>query len=404
MRRILAHGLRRGRRCEDGAAMRDAFLLDPDVIFLNHGSYGACPKPVFAARQRWELEMERNPVEFLGRRSAVLLAQARQRLGAHLGADGGDLVFLPNATHGVNTVARSLRLQPGDEVLTTDHEYGACIAAWEFVCRRRGASVRRVEVPLPYEASTWAARLLDAASPRTRIIFASHISSTTALIFPVQALCAAARERGITTVIDGAHAPGQIELDLGAVGADFYAGNCHKWLCAPKGAAFLHARRERQAELDAAVVSWGYVAGSAGDTGFDAYTGRTPFERRLQWQGTRDISAFLAVPAAIDFQLAHDWPAQRLRCHELACALQRRVLARNGMVPIAPDAAFAQMVAIPVRAGDAEALRARLFDRHRIEVPVTRHGGRTFVRVSVQAYNGEAELAALERALAEAGA
>ena len=383
--------------------MRDAFLLDPDIVFLNHGSFGACPKPVFEAYQRWQLDLERNPVAFLGRRSAALLAAARQRLGAFLGARGEDLVFLPNATHGVNTVARSLNLQPGDEVLATDHEYGACDATWEFVCRQRGASYRRVTVPLPFEAAGWAQRLLDAATPRTRVVFTSHVTSTTALTFPVQALCEAARRRGITTLIDGAHAPGQMALDLAAVGADFYTGNCHKWLCAPKGAAFLHARPERQAELDAGAVSWGYVAGSGGHTGFDAYTGRTPFERRLQWQGTRDLAAFLAVPAAIEFQQAHDWPAWQRRCHDLACDLQRRVLARNGLAPIAPDAAFGQMVPIPVRTGDAEALRTWLFSRHRIEVPVTQHAGRSFVRVSVQAYNTEADLAALQSALAEAG-
>lgn len=383
--------------------MRDRFLLDPDTVFLNHGSYGACPRPVFDAWQGWQREMERNPVEFLGRRSAALLAAARERLGALLGVPGADLVFVPNATHGVNTVARSLRLQPGDEVLTTDHEYGACDATWDFVCRRRGAVYRRVEVPLPYDANGFVDRLLEAATPRTRVVFASHIASTTALIFPVQALCAAARARGLTTVIDGAHAPGQIELDLGAIGADFYTGNCHKWLCAPKGAAFLHARPGRQQELDALVVSWGYVATEGGHTGFDAYAGRSPFERRLQWQGTRDLSALLAVPAAIDFQRAHDWPAQRRRCHAMACALQRRVLARNGLAPIAPDGAFAQMVAIPVRSMDAEALRQRLFEQHRIEVPVTRHGGRCFVRVSVQAYNTDADLDAIEAALRQAG-
>jgi len=382
--------------------MRDAFLLDPDIVFLNHGSYGACPKTVFDAYQRWQRELERNPVEFLGRRSAGLLAAARQRLGHFLGVPGDDLVFLPNATHGVNTVARSLALQPGDEVLTTDHEYGACDAAWEFVCRQRGASVRRVPVPLPFDADAFVPRLLDAATPRTRVVFASHVTSTTALVFPVQALCEGARRHGLTTLIDGAHAPGQIALDLAAVGADFYVGNCHKWLCAPKGSAFLHARPERQAELDAGAVSWGYVAGSAGHTGFDAYTGRTPFERRLQWQGTRDLAAFLAVPAAIDFQQVHDWPARQRRCHDLACALQRRVLARNGLAPIAADAAFAQMVPIPVRTDDGAALREWLFSHHRIEVPVTQHAGASFVRVSVQAYNDEADLATLARALAAA--
>ena len=383
--------------------MRDAFLLDPDIAFLNHGSFGACPREVFAAYQAWQLALERNPVEFLGRRSAELLADARRRLGLYLGARAEDLVFVANATTGVNIVARSLVLRPGDEVLGTDHEYGACDAAWEFVCAQHGASYRRVTVPLPFERERWATRLLDAATPRTRLIFASHISSTTALVFPVAELCAAARSRGIATLIDGAHAPGQVALDLDALGADFYTGNCHKWLCAPKGAAFLHARPERQAELDATVVSWGYAAGSAGHTGFEAYTGRTPFERRLQWQGTRDIAAFLAVPAAIDFQERHDWPAWRARCHELACATRRRVDARNGLGSIAPDADFAQMVPIGVTTEDAEGLRRWLFAQHRIEVPVTRHGARCFVRLSVQAYNTQAELDRLVGALQAAG-
>jgi isopenicillin-N epimerase len=387
-------------------AMRDAFLLDPETVFLNHGSFGACPAEVFAAYQGWQRELERNPVEFLGRRSAGLLLHARERLAAHLGASAQDLVFVPNATTGVNIVARSLALRPGDEVLATDHEYGACDATWRFVCARAGASYRHVEIPLPFDAEGFAERLLAAATPRTRLIFASHISSTTALTFPVARLCAAARERGIASLIDGAHAPGQIALDLEAMGADYYTGNCHKWLCAPKGAGFLHVRPERQAALDATVVSWGYLAaesGAGGHSGFDAYTGRTLLERRLQWQGTRDIAAFLAVPAAIDFQQRHDWPAWRERCHALACATLHRALARNGLQPASADDAFGQMVAIPVRSADPEGLRRWLYERHRIEVPVTQHGDATFVRVSVQAYNTEADLAALEDALAEAG-
>jgi len=205
--------------------MRELFLLDPDVIFLNHGSFGACPKPVFAELQRWQLAMERNPVEFLGRRSAALLRAARQRLATYLDAALDDLVFVPNATTGVNTVARSLQLQPGDEVLTTDHEYGACDATWRLVCERAGAHYRRVQIPLPFDAKSFVARLMAAVTPRTRLIFLSHITSNTALIFPVAALCAAARERGIATLVDGAHAPGQIDLSLNAVGADFYTGN-----------------------------------------------------------------------------------------------------------------------------------------------------------------------------------
>jgi isopenicillin-N epimerase len=388
--------------------MRDAFLLDPDIVFLNHGSFGACPAEVFETYQRWQRELERNPVEFLGRRSAGLLRSARERLAGLLGASAADLVFVPNATTGVNTVARSLQLRPGDEVLATDHEYGACDATWQRVCQDAGAHYRRVAIPLPFDELAWAAQIMNAAGPRTRLIFASHVTSTTALIFPVAALCAQARQRGIATLIDGAHAPGHVTVDLSAMGADFYTGNCHKWLCAPKGSAFLHVRPERQAAIDATVVSWGYVAEGAqgaggGHTGFDAYTGITRLERRLQWQGTRDIAAYLAVTAAIDFQARHDWPAWRARCHALACETLHRMRARNGLPPAGPDTAYGQMVTLPVGATDAEGLRRWLFEHHRIEVPVTRHEGAVFVRLSVQAYNTQTDLDALVQALAEAG-
>ncbi len=372
--------------------MREHFLLDPDTVFLNHGSFGATPAPVLAAQQQWQREMERNPVQFLGRRSADLLASARARLAAYLGARSEDLVFVPNATTGVNTVARSLALQPGDEILTTDHEYGACDATWEFVCRHTGAQVRRVPVPLPFEPQAWAPRLLAAVGPRTRLIFTSHVTSTTALVFDVAALCAGARALGVRTLIDGAHAPGLVPLHLQSLGADFYTGNCHKWMCAPKGSGFLHVQPEHQPDIDAPVVSWGYVADSAGHTGFDAYTGHTVLERRLQWQGTRDLAAFLSVPAAMDFQAQYGWPQHSARCRDMALATLQTACAHSGLAALAPDAAYTQMVPIPVRTRDAEGLRRQLFDEHRIEVPVTQHGEHTFVRVSVQAYNTQAEL------------
>lgn len=367
--------------------MRDQFLLDPDTVFLNHGSFGACPRAVIDAQQHWQLQMERNPVEFLGRRSAPLLAQARAALAAALGAQPGHLVFVPNATTGVNMVAASWPLAPGDEVLTTDLEYGACDAAWQHHCTRQGVHYRRVEIPLPYRAGEVVQRLMAAVTPRTRLIFASHVTSATALILPVAALCAAARERGIVTLIDGAHAPGQLPLDIDAVGADVYVGNCHKWLCGPKGTAFLQARPEHHDRLDASVRSWGYVEGTAGEPAYDAYLGHTTFERRLQWQGTRDLAAWLAVPAAIDFQARHDWPAVRARCHDLAQQALHALTRRHGLAPIADEADWAQMVAIPVPAQDPQALQRRLYDEHRIEIPVTRHAGRVFVRLSVQGYN-----------------
>ena len=377
------------------------FLLDPDLIFLNHGSFGACPAQLMQSYQRWQMEMERNPVEFLGRRSADLLAQSRAVLAKALGADAGNLIYLPNATTGVNTVARSLRLQPGDEILTSDHEYGACDNTWEFVCQHTGARYVPVEIPLPFKAEEFVQRLWAGVTPRTRVIFLSHLSSTTALIFPLTELCRRAREAGILTLIDGAHVPGHLPLNLNALGADFYTGNCHKWLCAPKGAAFLHVRPEHHALVDAGVVSWGYSATITGHTGFDAYTGSTLLERRLQWQGTRDIAAFLTVPAAIAFQAEHDWDRVRQNCHAMAAQTLHRIYAITALPPICADTDFGQMVAIPVPPMDAQRLKDTLLERYRIEIPVTSHKGALFIRLSVQAYNTQQDLDALVDAVRE---
>jgi len=379
--------------------MRDQFLLDPDLVFLNHGSFGACPREVLEVQRHWQLEMERNPVEFLGRRSAELLFQARAAFAAALGGRADELVFVPNATTGVNVVARSFPLQPGDEVLTTDLEYGACDAAWQRACAQAGAFYRRIALPLPFDRYQVAKRLLSAASEKTKLIYFSHVTSTTALILPAAQICAAARERGIATFIDGAHAPGQIPVDLDAINADFYVGNCHKWLCAPKGSAFLHARTAHHALLDANVISWGYAEGTGGHSGFDAYLGTSLFERRMQWQGTRDLSAWLSVPAALDFQKKHDWPAVQGRCHELARSALEVLTRRFATHPIAGDEDWAQMVAIPVAAQDPELLRRRLYAENRIEIPVTSHGEQVFVRLSVQGYN---TLQDIERLLAAA--
>ncbi len=386
--------------------MRELFQLDPQLIFLNHGSFGACPRAVTLA------QMEANPVAFLSRRSGVLLQQARAALGIYLGADPDDLAFIPNATTGVNIVARSLQLQPGDEILATDHEYGACDATFRFACERTGAAYKRVEIPLPFDAEGFTDRLMAAVTPRTRLIFLSHITSATALIFPVERVCAAARAQGILTLVDGAHAPGQINLNLTEIGADFYTGNGHKWMCGPKGSAFLHARREHHDLLHAPVVSWGYVAealdaatpGLADHSAqasprltaaFDAYAGIGALQRRLQWQGTRDVSAWLALPSAMAFQAEHDWDCVRQRSHRMAVETMHALCKRFDWAPIASDGDWGQMAAIPVPHQDAAGLQRRLFEESRIEVPVTQHQGQCFVRVSVQGYVTEADLQAL---------
>jgi isopenicillin-N epimerase len=369
------------------APLKSLFLLDESVTYLNHGSFGASPRPVFEAYQRWQLELERQPVLFLDRRAESLLGDSRKRLGAYLGASADDLVYFPNPTTAINMVARSLAsqhtgfLRPGDEILGTDHEYGAMDRTWRFVCQRTGVRYVRQPISLPVTTQDeFVERFWAGVNQRTRVIFISHITSPTALIFPVAEICRRARQAGLLTIVDGAHAPGQIDLDLSEVGADFYTGTCHKWLCAPKGSAFLYAKREVQGWLDPLVVSWGWQSERPGPSRFiDCH----------QWQGTRDISAFLSVPAAIDFQAQHGWPRVRQECHELLQDARRRIEELTGLPGICPDSPewYAQMAAFPLPPCDESALQRRLYGEHRIEAPIIEWKGRQFVRVSIQGYN-----------------
>ena len=375
------------------SALRELFLLQPGLTFLNHGTFGACPRPVFEAYQRWQVELERQPVEFLGRRSADLLAEARAKLAAYVGAAAGEVVYFPNPTTAINMVVRSLELRPGDEILTTDHEYGAMDRTWRFVSDKIGARYIHRPVPMPvtthaeFVETFWAG-----VTGRTRIIFISHLTSPTALILPVQAICRRAREAGILTIVDGAHAPGQIPLNLSELGADLYTGACHKWLCAPKGSAFLYARREVQAQLDPLVVSWGWESDAPSGSQFVDYH---------QWQGTRDIAAFLATPAAIQFQAEHHWEAVRAGCHALAREARRQINELTGLPALCPDSSewFSQMAAVRLPPVDVETLKTRLYDDYRVEVPVFKWNDQPILRFSFQGYNSAADVEALVRAL-----
>ena len=376
-----------------GADLRAQFLLQEDVVFLNHGSFGACPRKVFEAYQRWQTDLEREPVEFLGRRAAGLLAGARAVLARYVGAGRDDLVFVTNATTAMNIVAHSVPLEPGDEVLSTDHEYGAIDRMWRFVCGRRGATYVRAEVPVPLRSPQEVVEAVwSRVTPRTRVLAVSHLTSPTAIVFPAAELVRRAREVGIVTVVDGAHAPGQIPLNVERLGADFYAGNCHKWMLAPKGAGFLHARPERQRLLDPLVVSWGWEAEKPGPSRFVDYH---------EWQGTRDLAAFLTVPDAIRFLEEQRWDEVRQGCHALLRRAREKVASLTGLPPLTPDSEdwYVQMAAFLLPPCTPEVLQRRLFDEFHVEVPVIPWNGRALLRVSTQGYNTADDLEALTTAL-----
>lgn len=374
------------------AELAALFQLDPEVAFLNHGSFGACPRPVFEAYQGWQRELEREPVLFLGRRLNGLLEEAREVLGDYVGASEQDLVFVPNATCGVNIVARSLELGPGDEVLGSDHEYGAVDRTWRFLSSQRGFAYTRQHVALPVATPEQIVEQLWAGvNEHTRVISISHITSPTALIFPVAEICQRARAAGILTIIDGAHAPGQIELDIRAIGADFYTGNCHKWLCAPKGSAFLYARPERQELLKPLVVSWGYESMTPSGSMFQDLFG---------WTGTHDPAAYLSVPAAIAFQREHDWPSVRQACHQLAAQAREQVAALTGLAPVCPDDSrlWAQMCILPIP-NQPRITVQDFWEYAKVEIPVTVWNEQQYARISVQGYTQPEHIERLLRAL-----
>jgi isopenicillin-N epimerase len=324
------------------------------------------------------------------------MAESRTALGKYLGTHADNLVYTQNVTISVNIVARSLNLGPGDEVLATDHEYGAMDRTWRFLAKERGFRYinQHIEMPLTTEAK-FIEDFWRGVTPRTRLIFLSHITSPTAIIFPVEEIIRRAREAGILTVIDGAHVAGQLPLHLDSLGADFYGGNLHKWLCAPKGAGFLYARPEVQHLLKPLVVSWGYESETPSSS---------TFVDHHEWWGTRDIAAFLAVPKAIEFQAENHWDEVRDSCHQLAAHAQKRICELTGLAPLHPQSGswFAQLAAAPLPADtDLPLLKQRLHDEYRIEVPVHNWNGYKLIRISVQGYNTKRDVDKLLNALAD---
>jgi len=394
----------------DWAAARRQIILDPTVTMLNTGSFGPLPEPVFARATELRRRLAAGPTDFYVRQAPPLLWEARERTAAFLGTTAPRLVFTSNVSAAINLVASGLRLNAPGEILMSDHEYGAMIWCWERAAQRQGLTIRTFPLPTmtsdPAEIVASAAR---AMTPRTRALFFSHVLSPTGLVLPAKELCAEARRRGIASVVDGAHAPVYVPLNVSDVNADFYTGNLHKWLLAPSGAGFLAIGPGNEDRLQPLHVSWGYFADkypisdsgqSVGPDARDAY-GSTPRTRFLEFEGTRDICPWLAVPAAIDFQTALGFDNVRARIAELG-AYTRKVIGDGVGLPLAtPPALGGAMTAFELPPGPtAPELRKELWAR-RVEIPVIERPTRLLVRVSHHFYTTEAEIDRLAEVLRE---
>jgi isopenicillin-N epimerase len=382
--------------------MKEHWLLDPNVTFLNHGSFGATPRAVLAVQAALREEMEREPVRFLAREIEPRLDAARAVLAEFIGAAPDDVAFVPNATAGVNAVVRSLDLDEHDELLVTTHEYNASRNALDFVAGLNTAKVVVAEIPFPIDSpDTVVARVLEKVTSRTRLLLIDHITSQTALVFPIERIVAELRARGIDTLVDGAHAPGMLPLDLRAMNVAFYTGNLHKWVCAPKGAAFLYVHPNRRYEIRPAIISHGANA---------QRRDRSRFHLEFDWTGTFDPTPWLSIPAALQFMstlVDGGWPEVMRRNHELALRARDIVSSRLGIAPPAPDDMLGSMAAFPLPDATAppspfgdslhDALLARGFE---VPVQIFPHWPQRVLRVSAQLYNEEAEYERLAEAVA----
>jgi isopenicillin-N epimerase len=374
--------------------LKEQFLLKKDIHFLNFGSFGATPKPIFDYYQQWQRVLEAEPVQFMAFDGYEYLATSRAALANYLHIeDKDDLVYITSPTFGVNVIAKSFPLKEGDEILATNIEYGACDKTWEYYCEKKKAIYRRQPITLPItNKETFIAEFFEGIRPTTKAIFISHITSATALIFPVKEICEIAKSKGLITIVDGAHAPAQVELNIGELMADFYIGACHKWMMAPKGCSFLYAHKSVQHICEPLVVSWGYKAAKPSHSKFLDYH---------QMIGTRDFSAFLTVPMCIIFMHENNWKAVSKKCHEMVLANAQLFYDLLGTKPISPLSSewIGQMISIPIKTTEPEILQRKLYTEYKIEIPIMRQGNDVYMRYSINTFNTMEDLEALYKAL-----
>ena len=376
-------------------SLKDKFLINPDIHFLNFGSFGACPKPVFENYQYWQRLLEFETVQFINVNGATNLANSRAALAEYLDVpDKDDLVYITNPTLGVNMIAKNLDLSEGDEVLTTDLEYGACDRTWDLYCENSKAIYKRQPITLPITTKEqFLADFFAGLTDKTKVVFLSHITSSTGLILPVKEIVDIAKAKGIISIVDGAHVPGQLPLSIKELDADFYTGAAHKWMMAAKGCSFLYAHKRVQPILkEPLIVSWGYKAIKPSGSKFIDYN---------QMIGTRDFSAFLTIPSCIQFMEENNWPIVAEQCHELVINNATRFFNLLESTPISPLTKewIGQMLSIPIKTIRPEELQLKFFTDYNIEVPVMKQGDKIYLRYSINGYNNQQDLDALYDAL-----
>ncbi len=369
------------------------FLLNPNITFLNAGSFGACVKPIFEKYQQFQLELEQEPVQFITVKGLEYLKQSRAVLSKYINCNADDIVYVTNPSYAVNIVAKSFQLKEGDEILTTDIEYGACDRTWNYYCKKVGAKYVRQKINYPLTTKEeFVEQFFKGLSAKTKLIFISHISSTTSLRLPVEEICIKAKQLGVLTFVDGAHAPGQVALNLKILNADIYTGACHKWMLTPKGSAFLYIKKEWQHLFDPLVISWGYQA---------LFPSSSQFLDYHQMQGTRDFSAFLTIPTAINFLQKNNWENVATECRAIVqnnATEMCRLLNTKSICPI-DDIFLVQMYSTLIKTKEPEKLKALLYDKYKIEIPVMRQDEKIYLRYSIQAFNSQKDVDILFNAL-----
>jgi isopenicillin-N epimerase len=369
------------------------FMLNPAITYLNFGSFGACVKPVFNEWMRLQALLEFEPVQFITIKGPELLAQSRIALAQYIKCHPDDLVYVRNPSYAVNLVAKNLNLKPGDEILTTQLEYGACDKTWAYYCKQAGAKYVRQPVKLPLtDTQKFVDDFFKGLSPKTRLVFISHITSATALKFPIAEICATAKAKGLLTFVDGAHAPGHVDINLENLEADFYTGACHKWMMTPKGSAFFYAGKKVQDMLDPLIVSWGYDSSASIHSRFLDYH---------QFNGTSDFTAYLTIPVSIKFMQKHQWEQVSKQCNHLVLDNAERFFKLLESQPLSPinHQYIGQMLSIPIKTNKPQQLQQHLYDTYHIEIPVMSINNNTYLRYSIQAFNTQADLDKLYSAL-----